>query len=1015
MDALAPSSTTAAAAPAQEREPFRGIDYYRYADRDIFFGRDDEAEELKSLVKRFRGVLLYGVSGCGKSSLINARLVAGFDQKETSVQRMRVQPVPGEEIVLMRDAAPDGGFLPSLLAQKDQAREAFSAEELLCRCLGATAAGEKAKRLVLVFDQFEELITLFDLQPKTRALREQGLGLQAGIIDVLYNLLRVETTLPVKVVCAFREDYLARMTPLISRCPELIDQALHLTPLASEHRLVSDVISGPFKSATFSRPALPATLVEKLARAFAEASNGGPVNMTVLQIVSLALYHSASPERTFDVKGIKGVMEEYLESGLAKESPAVRRAATNALAALVTSANTRNVVSRSDLLAELETEEKTPPAIAEEAIDCLVKRLRIVREELRNETQLYEIVSEFLVPWIQRQKEARRSEENRVRFWKSIGVAAAVAAVLVTFGGYQWYQHGEKTRMADDLKTANTTLKSNEALIKAQYALLDRANEIAGENARIFNERISRIQQEKALLTVDLGNARNELAEAKKTFDGAKNSLQQLVQAPRNTSASQLKFQEDVGNVAASLENVTIKPSPIAAPPPGKIPLIALLAGHTSSIRQVVTSEDGSHIATIGTDKTVRFWSPDGQLIGKADMPSAFAAAMTSCGSWLFVGGSHELRVFDLQATEKLRQEELSANKPASNALVLREKIDNAAADQITCVAVSSGNRQVLVCFSAANGKASAAVAPLAPMPPDGSLPKETKLVGEWKPLTLEAAGALTWGAYDSSGSRIITSSDDEKFRVYHSGFADGNSNGPNFTAPDPVDDAVVGNPVDCKAPVRRMIFAPDNPEMAAGGAGTKVILWKHGQIVRFLDRNTGGDEHVGGVWAVAFDREGHHFASIGTDGRCIIWDSTTEKAIARVRTGIHGRLLAVAWEGGDSAKGAWSRLALGGEDGRLEIWDMGTPASPKLLFDTPAHNGPLWGLQFYAAGEGLITWSCGVFKNKNDRANLPDAKGEAAEWSAKLNGRSDNLAALWDVDACIADGPSKNKLQKAE
>jgi hypothetical protein len=57
--------------------PYRGIQPFRYFDHAIFLAREDEIEELVDLVAIYRGVLLYGASGDGKSSLINAGLLPG--------------------------------------------------------------------------------------------------------------------------------------------------------------------------------------------------------------------------------------------------------------------------------------------------------------------------------------------------------------------------------------------------------------------------------------------------------------------------------------------------------------------------------------------------------------------------------------------------------------------------------------------------------------------------------------------------------------------------------------------------------------------------------------------------------------------------------------------------------------------------------------------------------------------------------------------------------------------------
>ena len=51
---------------AWPREPYRGIEQFRFIDRPIFFERRDETRKLVRLVSIYRGTLLYGESGTGK-------------------------------------------------------------------------------------------------------------------------------------------------------------------------------------------------------------------------------------------------------------------------------------------------------------------------------------------------------------------------------------------------------------------------------------------------------------------------------------------------------------------------------------------------------------------------------------------------------------------------------------------------------------------------------------------------------------------------------------------------------------------------------------------------------------------------------------------------------------------------------------------------------------------------------------------------------------------------------------
>jgi hypothetical protein len=58
--------------------PYVGPRTFTEAQKDYFFGRDREAEDLLALVLSERLVLFYAQSGAGKSSLINTRLIPGL-------------------------------------------------------------------------------------------------------------------------------------------------------------------------------------------------------------------------------------------------------------------------------------------------------------------------------------------------------------------------------------------------------------------------------------------------------------------------------------------------------------------------------------------------------------------------------------------------------------------------------------------------------------------------------------------------------------------------------------------------------------------------------------------------------------------------------------------------------------------------------------------------------------------------------------------------------------------------
>ena len=64
------------------RSPFKFLDSYTKEDRDIFFGRDREIEEMYQKVFEGKILLVYGISGTGKTSLINCGLANKFDDSD---------------------------------------------------------------------------------------------------------------------------------------------------------------------------------------------------------------------------------------------------------------------------------------------------------------------------------------------------------------------------------------------------------------------------------------------------------------------------------------------------------------------------------------------------------------------------------------------------------------------------------------------------------------------------------------------------------------------------------------------------------------------------------------------------------------------------------------------------------------------------------------------------------------------------------------------------------------------
>ena len=419
--------------------PFRSLDPFRFADAGILAGREDEVEKLVRLITMYRGVLLYGESGSGKTSLVNAGLLPRLIREGYWPHRIRVQPQAGHEFVLepieCSDASADN-FLPSAFeGAADDGQLVIDADEFV---EAASAAAEKAPILIVV-DQFEELVTLF-------AGDEDGVELQAAIIAALSTLLRgaipeavfeSKPMVRVKLVFAFREDYLAGLKPLFDAHPELVHQGLRL--IAPPLIKTKEIIRAPFETfpGSYTREISP-ELAERMEQSLREHGDGRRVPLSELQIVCDRLSQTDNPDALLDREGVDGLLEDHMEAKLKAMPDELRDAAVAVLGQMITSSNTRNVVTRPDLIRRAAAEQDD---LSEELLDRAVTLLEaqsgLIRRERRHDLYLYELTSEFLIPWISRQRDqlaavrARRRQLRRERRQRLI--IAIVLAILLAF------------------------------------------------------------------------------------------------------------------------------------------------------------------------------------------------------------------------------------------------------------------------------------------------------------------------------------------------------------------------------------------------------------------------------------------------------------------------------------------------------------------------------------------------------------------------------------------------------
>ena len=236
--------------------------------------------------------------------------------------------------------------------------------------------------------------------------------------------------LPVKILLSFRDDYLGRVRELLAGRPELIDQALRVAPPAAE--ALPTIISGPFERypGHFAHP-LSSALARRLVDVMSKQFGSGDLGLSEVQTVCLRLWQSDDPDALLTAKGPQGLLEDYLGEAIETMPGNLQPAAIQILSEMVTSAGTRNVISASDLVQRVRGQGSD---ISEQTLRDALERLsdsRLVNRERRRDVDLYEITSEFLVPWISQRREALRRAQERQHERRRLRIFGAIAGVLV--------------------------------------------------------------------------------------------------------------------------------------------------------------------------------------------------------------------------------------------------------------------------------------------------------------------------------------------------------------------------------------------------------------------------------------------------------------------------------------------------------------------------------------------------------------------------------------------------------
>lgn len=361
-------------------EPYKALAAYEKEDSAMFYGRDSEIETLTSLIHAHRLVLLYGASGVGKTSLLQAGVIPRLEGTEGNYIVIKIRtlenPVSAIQAALCRQI-PDFSISDSPLVD-----------------LLVAAKRMDDRPIVLIIDQFEEFFIRF------------GQELREAFINELGRLYEAQDVY-VKIVLSLREDYLAHIGEIELRIPEVFQTRMRLTPMTRE--AAQQAILLPAE-------ALGYTYESSLVNTLLDALFDQGVMPPHLQLVCNALFRNARARDSHNIilkdyqelGGVQGVLRNYLVEELERLPVEERAVVYELLEELVSAEGTKRVETFEELRATLSVDADFLDRLLTKLVNA--RLIHIVEASYTTEKAI-ELAHEYLINEIAMDFEVRLRKE----------------------------------------------------------------------------------------------------------------------------------------------------------------------------------------------------------------------------------------------------------------------------------------------------------------------------------------------------------------------------------------------------------------------------------------------------------------------------------------------------------------------------------------------------------------------------------------------------------------------------
>jgi WD40 repeat protein len=900
------------------RVPFKFLDSYRREDESIFFGRDNETEEIFRKLYSGKLLLVYGKSGTGKSSIINCGLIS---------------KIPQEDIFTINIRCGKNAYNNFISEIKKYSGISHDNPSEILEDIFYTYS----KPVALIFDQFEEVFILSDEKERKQ--------LVAGLNEILRSRLKIN------IILVIREEYFANLTEFESVIPGLYTNRVRI-----ERMNRFSAREAIIKPCVECNVGIEEGLAEKIIEQLLWQSEG--LELTWLQILMDRLYKTAVKRdplnpviRTQDLAGIEmigNVLSNFLDEQLRLMPEGDLGEAV--LKSMISADGTKKLVNLDDIADALKVNGYSVGQSVLEGILMHLVNVRIISD--KNEDGFYELRHDAIAGRIYERMtaiekdivEVRQFLDNAFSVYEKRGkllttddlkyiapyedklylskpcelfihkskleltrskkrrrnlLSVAALALIVILSGFTLWALREKEKSNQNYLKARAisyrflSLKYVDSDPTIALRLLEYAAVIDSVNPDII-ENLNRIYYDNNFYRIILSQKSSITSVAfspdgKSILTGSQDSTARLWDL-QGKELGVFRHKDWVYSVAFSPDSkyiLTCSGDKTARLWGLHGNLIQDFTGHKGTIFSVAFSPDGKTILTGSMDKTARLWNLMGieMQVFKGHQDNISSVAFSRDGKSILTGSNDKTaRLWDLHGNTV--------------------QIFKGHKGVITSVAFSPDGKEIFT-----GSKDSTACS--------------WDLHGNVLQVFKGHENIITSLAVSSDGKRLVTSSWDKTCRLW-----DMRGN---------LLQTFKGHEED----IEGVAFSPDNKKILTGSGDKTARLWDlDGLLIQEL---TGHKESIN---SVAFSHNGKYVLTGSIDKTARLWD--LQGNIIQVFEGHEDGIWAVAFSPDDNS------ILTGSTDSTARLWDM----HGNTLKVFRGHEEMIWAVSFSPDGKTILTGS---------------------------------------------------------